>query len=186
MKKKLYELWIDNPNILEELVQESQLDSDELAVVFVKHPMLQDIILRYKDAEELYNTVYKSQVENANPGDYEQNWHEYQAVHEEYVNALNAIKNYVFENPEYSDPQFVENLAYAPVEVQNWDDPYGALKEDKEVSAITDKDLIEADEQLDEFYAEYPEMDDRPDSQIPEGMSIDEYAETMGVTISNG
>lgn len=50
--------------------------------------MLQDIILRYKDAEELYNTVYKSQVENTNPGDYEHNWDEYQEVHEEYVNAL--------------------------------------------------------------------------------------------------
>ena len=94
-EEELHKLWIDDPNILEELVQESELDYDDLAVVFVKHPMLQDIILRYKDAEELYNTVYKSQVENTNPGDYEHNWDEYQEVHEEYVNALNAIKNYV-------------------------------------------------------------------------------------------
>lgn len=263
-EEELRELWIDNPDILEELVQESELDYDELAVVFVKHPMLQDTILRYKDPEELYNTVYKSQVENANPADYEHDWNEYQVVHEEYVNALNAIKDYVFENPDYSDTQFAENLAYAPVEVTNWDDPYGSIRqaesekslkelvdrilsnpeemdevfrttddvqalyealeneiypgnivfddsemyhnsiirealkklsknyvldenldyEDEGVSAITDKDLIEADKQLDEFYAEHHEMDDRPDSQIPEGMSIDEYAETIGATIN--
>lgn len=271
-EEELHELWIDDPNILEELVQESELDYDDLAVVFVKHPMLQDIILRYKDAEELYNTVYKSQVENANPGDYEHNWDEYQEVHEEYVNALNAIKDYVSENPEYSDPQFVENLAYAPVEVTNWDDPYGIIARaerekklkdvvskiledpermdeifreniddlqelyevleneiypdnivfddaemnhnliirealdnlsrnyevdedldyvdvalgtgDEEVSEITDEDLKEADEQVEEFFAEHPELDDRPDSQIPEGMSTDEYAEAIGVTIN--
>lgn len=263
-EEELHELWIDDPNILEELVQESELDYDDLAVVFVKHPMLQDIILRYNDAEELYNTVYKSQVENANPGDYEHNWDEYQEVHEEYVNALNAIKDYVSENPEYSDPQFVENLAYAPVEVPNWDDPYGIIRQaeqekalkglvdkilsnpeemddvfrttddlqalyealesellpdnivfddaemyhnsiikdaleklsknyvldenldylDEEVVSITDEDLKEADEQVEEFFAEHPKLDDRPDSQIPEGMSTDEYAEAIGVTIN--
>lgn len=263
-EEELHELWIDDPNILEELVQESELDYDDLAVVFVKHPMLQDIILRYNDAEELYNTVYKSQVENAKPGDYEHNWDEYQEVHEEYVNALNAIKDYVSENPEYSDPQFVENLAYAPVEVPNWDDPYGIIRQaeqekalkglvdkilsnpeemddvfrttddlqalyealesellpdnivfddaemyhnsiikdaleklsknyvldenldylDEEVVSITDEDLKEADEQVEEFFAEHPELDDRPDSQIPEGMSTDEYAEAIGVTIN--
>lgn len=263
-EEELHELWIDDPNILEELVQESELDYDDLAVVFVKHPMLQDIILRYNDAEKLYNTVYKSQVENANPGDYEHNWDEYQEVHEEYVNALNAIKDYVSENPEYSDPQFVKNLAYAPVEVPNWDDPYGIIRQaeqekalkglvdkilsnpeemddvfrttddlqalyealesellpdnivfddaemyhnsiikdaleklsknyvldenldylDEEVVSITDEDLKEADEQVEEFFAEHPELDDRPDSQIPEGMSTDEYAEAIGVTIN--
>lgn len=263
-EEELHKLWIDDPNILEELVQESELDYDDLAVVFVKHPMLQDIILRYKDAEELYNTIYKSQVENTNPGDYEHNWDEYQEVHEEYVNALNAIKNYVSKNPEYSDHQFVENLAYAPVEVLNWDDPYGIIRQaeqekalqglvdkilsnpeemdevfrttddlqglyemleneiysdnivfddaemnhnsiikdaleklsknyvldenldylDEEVVSITDEDLKEADEQVEEFFAEHPELDDRPDSQIPEGMSTDEYAEAIGVTIN--
>lgn len=263
-EEELHKLWIDDPNILEELVQESELDYDDLAVVFVKHPMLQDIILRYKDAEELYNTVYRSQVENTNPGDYEHNWDEYQEVHEEYVNALNAIKNYVSKNPEYSDHQFVENLAYAPVEVLNWDDPYGIIRQaeqekalqglvdkilsnpeemdevfrttddlqglyemleneiysdnivfddaemnhnsiikdaleklsknyvldenldylDEEVVSITDEDLKEADEQVEEFFAEHPELDDRPDSQIPEGMSTDEYAEAIGVTIN--
>ena len=263
-EEELHKLWIDDPNILEELVQESELDYDDLAVVFVKHPMLQDIILRYKDAEELYNTVNKSQVENTNPGDYEHNWDEYQEVHEEYVNALNAIKNYVSKNPEYSDHQFVENLAYAPVEVLNWDDPYGIIRQaeqekalqglvdkilsnpeemdevfrttddlqglyemleneiysdnivfddaemnhnsiikdaleklsknyvldenldylDEEVVSITDEDLKEADEQVEEFFAEHPELDDRPDSQIPEGMSTDEYAEAIGVTIN--
>lgn len=263
-EEELRELWIDNPNILEELVQESELDYDDLAVVFVKHPMLQDTILRYKDPNELYNAVYESQVENANPADYEHDWDEYKIVHEEYVNALNAIKNYVFESPEYSDTQLADALAYAPVEVTNWDAPYWNIQQienemvleelvdkilsnpeemdevfrttddlqalyealeneiypdnivfddsemdhnliirealeklsknyvidenldyvDEEVSLITDEDLKEADEQLEEFFAEHPELDDRPDSQIPEGMSIDEYADTIGVTIN--
>ena len=266
-EEELRELWIDDPNILEELVQESELDYDELAVVFVKHPMLQDTILRYKDPEELYNAVYMGQVENANPADYEHDWDEYKVVHEEYINALNAIKNYVFENPDYSDTQFAENLAYAPVEVTNWDDPYGIIARaerekklkdvvskilddpermdeifreniddlqelyevlesellpdnsplddagvyhnstireamdtlsrnyevdenldyvdvalgtgDEEVSEITDEDLKIADEQSDEFYAEHPEMDDRPDSQKPEGISINEFGKII-------
>ena len=153
-EEELHKLWIDDPNILEELVQESELDYDDLAVVFVKHPMLQDIILRYKDAEELYNTVYKSQVENTNPGDYEHNWDEYQEVHEEYVNALNAIKNYVSKNPEYSDHQFVENLAYAPVEVLNWDDPYGIIRQaeqEKALQGLVDK-ILSNPEEMDEVF----------------------------------
>lgn len=158
----------------------------------------------------------------------------------------------------------MENLAYAPVEVLNWDDPYGIIRQaeqekalqglvdkilsnpeemdevfrttddlqglyemleneiysdnivfddaemnhnsiikdaleklsknyvldenldylDEEVVSITDEDLKEADEQVEEFFAEHPELDDRPDSQIPEGMSTDEYAEAIGVTIN--
>lgn len=155
-EEELRELWIDDPNILEELVQESELDYDELAVVFVKHPMLQNTILRYKDPEELYNAVYMGQVENANPADYEHDWDEYKVVHEEYINALNAIKNYVFENPDYSDTQFAENLAYAPVEVTNWDDPYGIIaraEREKKLKDVVSK-ILDDPERMDEIFRE--------------------------------
>lgn len=49
---------------------------------------------------------------------------------------------------------------------------------------ITMADLREADEELEEFYSEHPEMDDRPDSPIPEGMSVEEYSEAMGIYIN--
>lgn len=56
--------------------------------------------------------------------------------------------------------------------------------EDEEEPVITLEDLTEADIELEEFYTEHPEMDNRPDSQIPEGMSIEEYSEAMGVHIN--
>lgn len=43
---------------------------------------------------------------------------------------------------------------------------------------------IETDEALEEFYLENPDMDDRPDSPIPEGMSIEEYSEAMETYIN--
>ena len=66
-EKKLEDLWEADPNILDELVRDSKLAPDELAEVFVKHPILQPSILKYIDPVELYNNVYDSQVENANP-----------------------------------------------------------------------------------------------------------------------
>lgn len=56
--------------------------------------------------------------------------------------------------------------------------------EDEAEPVITLEDLKEADIELEEFYTEHPEMDNRPDSQIPEGMSIEEYSEAMGVHIN--
>lgn len=56
--------------------------------------------------------------------------------------------------------------------------------EEEEEPVITLEDLTEADIELEEFYTKHPEMDNRPDSQIPEGMSIEEYSEAMGVHIN--
>lgn len=56
--------------------------------------------------------------------------------------------------------------------------------EEEEEPVITLEDLTEADIELEEFYTEHPEMDNRPDSQLPEGMSIEEYSEAMGVHIN--
>ena len=54
----------------------------------------------------------------------------------------------------------------------------------KEQPAITLEDLIELEEEQEEFYEKHPEMDNRPDSQIPEGMSVEEYSEAIGVHIN--
>ena len=51
-------------------------------------------------------------------------------------------------------------------------------------SSITDEDLRKADKELEEFYIAHPEMDTRPGSQIPEGMSQEEFLEAMEVSIN--
>lgn len=49
---------------------------------------------------------------------------------------------------------------------------------------ITNEDLIAADKELEEFYVAHPEMDSRPNSQIPEGMSEEKFLEAMGASIN--
>lgn len=149
-EEELRELWIDNPNILDELAQE--LSVNEVAVVFVKHPMLQNAILKYYDPESLYNDIYVNQVADANPGDYEHDWDEYQKVHKEYVVALNAIKDYVLQNPDYSETEVAETIANAPVEVADWDDPYGTIRQAEiESQKLVDK-ILENPEEMDEIF----------------------------------
>lgn len=53
--------------------------------------------------------------------------------------------------------------------------------EDIELEEITFEDLLEAEEALDDFYKENPELDDRPDSTIPEWMTPEEFGEAMSV-----
>ena len=40
-------------------------------------------------------------------------------------------------------------------------------------------DIIDENEELEDIYSEHPEWDDRPYSQIPEGMNIDEYSKAI-------
>lgn len=79
-EEELREMSYDDPHILDELVIDSGLGLDELAEVFVKHPILQDSILRISDPVELYNAIYGAQVENANPTDYERNFRGYEKI----------------------------------------------------------------------------------------------------------
>ena len=76
--------------------------------------------------------------------------------------ALTTLeKDYLYEEPEYVD-----------LELEGYE------------LGLTSDDLREAEEELEEFYAEHPEADNRPNSQMPEGMSIEEYSEAMGVHIN--
>lgn len=49
---------------------------------------------------------------------------------------------------------------------------------------ISFDDLKAADDKLEDIFAENPEWDDRPDSQISDGMTQEEYFEAMGVSIN--
>lgn len=274
-EEELREMSYDDPYILDELVIDSGLGLDELAEVFVKHPILQDSILRISDPVELYNAIYGDQVTDANPIDYEYD-RGYEKIKAEYIKALEYIKKYVNEHSyeysyEYKGSTIQQIIENAPVEVEDWDDPYqtgwkeklevekrnkklldeilknpdrmdvvfrskpvfylldlydalksellpdsvifddaemyhnsvikealeklsrdylheeldyGYLDSYEEEPEITTEDLTEADKELEEFYTEHPEMDNRPDSQIPEGMSVEEYSEAMGVHIN--
>lgn len=267
-EEELREMSYDDPQILDDLVMQSGLELDILAEVFVKHPILQDSILRISDPVELYDAIYGNQVENTNPLDYEWDSKGREKAKAEYIRALNYIKQYVYEHGyEFEGTTIQQTIEDAPVEIEDWDDPYRtgwkeALKKRKEelsklVAAIledpdrmdeifrstddldalydalesellpdgivfddaemyhnsvisealeklsrdylyeepeygdldlevgTEFELLsEAEEELEEFYAEHPEFDNRPDTQIPEGMSIDEFSEAMGASIN--
>ena len=127
-EKELEELWIDDPDILDELVRDSELKSHELADVFVKHPILQQSILKYSDPVKLYDDVYESQVNNANPIDYEHDMEEYKKVKDEYMNAFHEIKQYVTRDLYYAETPIADKIRNAPVEVEDWNDPYGSIK----------------------------------------------------------
>ncbi len=266
-EKELQEMSYDDSHLLDDLVIESGLELVELAEVFVKHPILQDSILRISDPVQLYNAIYDNQVENTNPIHYEGNSKAREDTKAEYIRALNYIKGYVYEHGyEFEGTNVQQVIENAPVEIEDWDDPYqtgwkeklevekrnkklideilknpeemdevfratydlqelyDALKSEllpdsiifdddemyhnsvikealeklskdylheeldydpyEEQQSITDEDLRNADEELEEFYAEHPKEDNRPDSQIPEGMSQEEYLEAMGVSIN--
>lgn len=50
--------------------------------------------------------------------------------------------------------------------------------------AFESKRQARLEDELEKFFEEHPDMDDRPDSQIPEGMRPEEYSEAMGISIN--
>ena len=131
-EEELEKIWADDPDVLNELIIDSNLDIVQLAEVFVQHPILQYRILEITDPIELYNSIYENMIDNANPADYEHDWEEYKKVKSEYISAFNEIKQYVARNPDYSETTIADTIWNAPVDVENWDDPYGMIKRAKE------------------------------------------------------
>lgn len=87
----------------------------------------------------------------------------------------------VFDDPEMNNNLIIEEA----LRTLSKDYLHDELEyEDEEEPVITLEDLTEADIELEEFYTEHPEMDNKPDSQIPEGMSIEEYSKAMEVHIN--
>lgn len=136
----------------------SEMSIDELVDVILENPDRMDEVFRAtEDLQALYNALESELLPSSivfDDGEMNHNL----AI----KSALKTLsENYLYEDLEYEDIESYE-----------------------EQPSITDEDLREADEELEEFYAAHPEMDSRPDSQIPEGMSQEEFLEAMGVSIN--
>ena len=136
----------------------NEMSIDELIDVILKNPEKMDEVFRATDdLQELYDALESELFPSEivfDDAEMNQNLIIQQALDK-------LSKNYLYEELDYEDIESYE-----------------------EQPSLTDEDLREADEELEEFYAEHSEEDDRPDSQIPEGMSQEEYLETMGVSIN--
>ena len=132
----------------------NEMSINELVDVILKNPDRMDEVFRATgDLSELYDALESELLPDSIVFDDAEMNHNLK-IRE----ALTTLeKDYLYEEPEYVD-----------LELEGYE------------LGLTSDDLREAEEELEEFYAEHPEADNRPNSQMPEGMSIEEYAEAMG------
>ena len=135
----------------------NEMSINELVDVILKNPDRMDEVFRATgDLSELYDALESELLPDSIVFDDAEMNHNLK-IRE----ALTTLeKDYLYEEPEYVD-----------LELEGYE------------LGLTSDDLREAEE-LEEFYAEHPEADNRPNSQMPEGMSIEEYSEAMGVHIN--
>ena len=136
----------------------NEMSINELVDVILKNPDRMDEVFRATgDLSELYDALKSELLPDSIVFDDAEMNHNLK-IRE----ALTTLeKDYLYEEPEYVD-----------LELEGYE------------LGLTSDDLREAEEELEEFYAEHPEADNRPNSQMPEGMSIEEYSEAMGVHIN--
>lgn len=136
----------------------NEMSINELVNVILKNPDRMDEVFRATgDLSELYDALKSELLPDSIVFDDAEMNHNLK-IRE----ALTTLeKDYLYEEPEYVD-----------LELEGYE------------LGLTSDDLREAEEELEEFYAEHPEADNRPNSQMPEGMSIEEYSEAMGVHIN--
>lgn len=136
----------------------NEMSINELVDVILKNPDRMDEVFRATgDLSELYDALESELLPDSIVFDDAEMNHNLK-IRE----ALTTLeKDYLYEEPEYVD-----------LELEGYE------------LGLTSDDLREAEEELEEFYAEHPEADNRPNSQMPEGMSIEEYLEAMGVHIN--
>lgn len=136
----------------------NEMSINELVDVILKNPDRMDEVFRATgDLSELYDALESELLPDSIVFDDVEMNHNLK-IRE----ALTTLeKDYLYEEPEYVD-----------LELEGYE------------LGLTSDDLREAEEELEEFYAEHPEADNRPNSQMPEGMSIEEYSEAMGVHIN--
>lgn len=147
----------------------SAMSNQELARMLFTYPgMAEEIIAASENVSELYALVEEELIPDGqinDDGDVDNNL--------QVRKILQKITGYMHNDPNHD---IWENVW------EKFSDDMRSLSRNKrEASARFD---IEADEELDDFYLKNPEMDDRPDSQIPEGMTQEEYFEAMGVSIN--
>lgn len=136
----------------------NEMSINELVDVILKNPDRMDEVFRATgDLSELYDALESELLPDSIVFDDAEMNHNLKIR-----KALTTLeKDYLYEEPEYVD-----------LELEGYE------------LELTSDDLREAEEELEEFYAEHPEADNRPNSQMPEGMSIEEYSEAMGVHIN--
>lgn len=136
----------------------NEMSINELVDVILKNPDRMDEVFRATgDLSELYDALESELLPDSIVFDDAEMNHNLK-IRE----ALTTLeKDYLYEEPEYVD-----------LELEGYE------------LGLTSDDLREAEEELEEFCAEHPEADNRPNSQMPEGMSIEEYSEAMGVHIN--
>ncbi len=136
----------------------NEMSINELVDVILKNPDRMDEVFRATgDLSELYDALESELLPDSIVFDDAEMNHNLK-IRE----ALTTLeKDYLYEEPEYVD-----------LELEGYE------------LGLTSDDLREAEEELEEFYAEHPEANNRPNSQMPEGMSIEEYSEAMGVHIN--
>ena len=136
----------------------NEMSINELVDVILKNPDRMDEVFRATgDLSELYDALESELLPDSIVFDDAEMNHNLK-IRE----ALTTLeKDYLYEEPEYVD-----------LELEGYE------------LGLTSDDLREAEEELEEFYAEHPKADNRPNSQMPEGMSIEEYSEAMGVHIN--
>jgi len=147
----------------------SAMSNQELAHMLFTYPgMAEEIIAASDNVAELYALVEEELIPDGqinDDGDVDNNL--------QVRKILQKITGYMHNDPNHD---IWENV---------WekfsDDMHSLSRNKREASARFD---IEADEELDDFYLKNPEMDDRPDSPIPAGMSEEEFAEIMGSYIN--
>lgn len=136
----------------------NEMSINELVDVILKNPDRMDEVFRATgDLSELYDALESELLPDSIVFDDTEMNH-----NSKIREALTTLeKDYLYEEPEYVD-----------LELEGYE------------LELTSDDLREAEEELEEFYAEHPEADNRPNSQMSEGMSIEEYSEAMGVHIN--
>lgn len=141
-EEELQDMMYDNPKALDDLVVESKLPLDRLAEVFVKHPVLQYTILKYTDPIELYNIIYNGQVFSLNPANFADNLEEFKKAQDEQVQALNAIKHFIMQDPNYSQTPFANTVRTEPLLMEEKmvsDDKIDRLIEKKEAELASEE-----------------------------------------------
>ena len=107
----------------------------QLAELFVKQPILQDIILQCTtDPIELYECIYGDLVDEAHPINNDYHPEGNKEIEAEYSSALNKIKDFVVNDPYFSETPIADRIWNAPDRVYNWDYPYGEPSESQPLS----------------------------------------------------
>lgn len=162
------ELSTYEPEDLEVLVRDSNLDVEQLAEVFVKHPILQNIILDYSDPVKLFYEIYYDKKDLEEDYIWQESCYEYKGMLSEYISALYSIKQYIYRNPYYSESLTGKEVLDIPIDDQDLCNPFVLSKTGGK------SNLEELEKQLSELEREANNIKDEENFINNDGQSIGE------------